>query len=95
MAVGLHGREPDTAVAHHHRRHAVPAGGREQRIPGDLTVEVRVHVDETGRHERAVGVDRLAGELVDAADLGHDAVGDRDVGGATGARRFRRRPFHP
>ena len=66
VAIGVHGREADAAVAHHDRGHAVPARGREQRIPGDLTVEVRVHVDEAGRDERAVGVERLARELVDA-----------------------------
>ena len=84
VAVGVHRREPDAAVAHHDRGHAVPARGREHRVPGDLAVEVRVHVDEAGRHERAVGIDRLARELVDATDLGDDTVGDRDVGGTPG-----------
>ncbi len=87
VPVGLHGREADAAVAHHHGRHPVPAGGREQRVPGDLAVEVGVHVDESGRHQRAVGVDLLVRELVDATDLGDDPVGDRDVGGARGLTR--------
>ena len=46
VPVGLHRREADAAVAHHDRGDAVPARRREQRVPGDLTVEVRVHVDE-------------------------------------------------
>ena len=95
VLVGLHRREADAAVAHHDRGDAVPARRREQRVPGDLAVEVRVHVDEAGRDERAVGVDRLARGAVDRADLGDDAVGDRDVGGARAARRCRRRPCRP
>ena len=51
VLVGRGGREPDTAVAHHDRGDAVPARRREQRIPGDLAVEVRVHVDEPGRDD--------------------------------------------
>ena len=84
MTVVLHGREAHAAVSHHDRRDAVPARGCEQRIPGDLTVEVRVHVDEAGRDERAVGIERLARELVDAPDLGDDAGGDRDIGRTRG-----------
>ena len=60
VLVGLRGREPDTAVAHDDGGDAVPARRREQRVPGDLAVEVRVHVDEAGRDEQAVGVDLLA-----------------------------------
>ena len=57
VPVGLHRREADAAVAHDDRGDAVPARRREQRVPGDLAVEVRVHVDEAGRDEQAVGVD--------------------------------------
>ena len=32
--------------------------GREERVPGHLAVVVRVHVDEAGRDEQPVGVDR-------------------------------------
>ena len=46
VLVGLGRREADAAVAHDDRGHAVPAARREQRVPGDLAVEVRVHVDE-------------------------------------------------
>ncbi len=54
---GPHRGEPDAAVAHHQRRHAVPARGRELRIPGDLAVVVRVHVDPAGRDEQSPRVD--------------------------------------
>ena len=82
VLVGLHRREPDAAVPHDDRGDAVPAARREQRVPGDLAVEVRVHVDEAGRDEQAVGVDDFARGTVDRADFGDDAVGDRDVGDA-------------
>ena len=84
---GAHRREADAAVAHHDGGHAVPARRREQRVPRDLAVEVRVDVDEAGRDEqRRRRRSSRARRAVDRADLGDDAVGDRDVGGA------RRRP---
>ena len=57
---GAHGRERDAAVAEHDRRDAVPARRGRVGIPRELRVEVRVDVDEAGRDERAVGVDRAA-----------------------------------
>ena len=60
VLVGPHRREADAAVAHHDRRHAVLARRREQRVPGDLAVVVRVDVDEAGRDEEPVGVDACA-----------------------------------
>ena len=87
VLVGVNRRETDAAVAHDDGGDAVPARRREHRVPGDLTVEVRVHVDEAGRDERAVGVDLLARLALDRADLGDDAVGDRDVGGAARSTR--------
>ena len=82
VLVGAHRREADAAVAHHHRGDAVPARRREQRVPGDLAVVVRVDVDEAGRDEHAVGVDRPARRRRRraVADLGDHAVVDRDVG---------------
>ncbi len=79
-AVGAHRREADAAVPEECGRHAVPARRREVRVPGGLTVEVRVHVDEPGRDERTVGIELAAGESADAADLHDDAILDRDVG---------------
>ena len=49
---GPHRREADAAVAHDDRRHAVPAGRRQDRIPGRLTVVVRVHVDPARRDDQ-------------------------------------------
>ena len=52
-----HRGEPDAAVAHHDRRHPVPARRGELVVPRGLAVVVGVDVDEAGRHEGAVGVD--------------------------------------
>ncbi len=49
--------ERDAAVAEHHARDAVPARRRRQRVPAELGVEVRVHVDEPGRDDASLGVD--------------------------------------
>ena len=49
--------EADAAVAHHHRRDAVPAGRGELVVPRRLAVVVGVDVDEPRRDEGAVGVD--------------------------------------
>ena len=89
VLVGLHRREADAAVAHHDGGHAVPARRREHRVPGDLAVEVRVHVDEAGRDEHAVGVDRLARagvlELADLGDRPSAIATSAGRGGAPGA----------
>ena len=80
VAVGRGGREADAAVAHDHGGDAVPDRRREQRVPGDLAVVVRVDVDEAGRDREAGGVELLATGLVDGADRGDAAVVDGDVG---------------
>ena len=67
VAVGGGGGEPDAAVAHDHGGDAVPDRRREQRVPGDLAVVVRVHVDEAGRDREAGGVDLFAARVVDDA----------------------------
>src|SRR5207248_6291738 len=79
VPVGLDGGEADPAVAHDDGGHTVPAARRQQRIPRHLSVEVRVHVDEAGRHERAVGIDLGTGAAVDLADVRHHTAGDRDI----------------
>ena len=81
LAARVHRREPDAAVARHDRGDAVPARRGQLRVPGRLTVVVRVHVDEAGGDEQPVGVDRPARRAVDPAHLGDAAVGDRDVAG--------------
>ena len=53
VPVGPHRREADAAVAHDHGRDAVPRRRREQRVPGDLAVVVRVHVDPARGDEQA------------------------------------------
>ena len=58
----------------------MPEGRREQRVPGDLAVEVSVDVDKARRDEQAVGVDFFAAEVVDFADGGDDAVVNGDIG---------------
>ena len=86
LAARAHRREADAAVAHDDRGDAVPARRREQRIPADLAVVVGVDVDEAGRDQQPVGVDRAPGRSAgQIADLGDDAVVDRDVGGPRGA----------
>ena len=75
------GRDADAAVAHDHRGHAVPGGGRQRAVPADLRVVVRVRVDEAGGDDQVGRVDDPAGgalrELADRRDL---SVRDRDVG---------------
>jgi hypothetical protein len=55
LAVVLaHRRDAEAAVAHHHRRHAVPRRDRQQPVPQHLRVVVRVHVDEARHTTRPV-----------------------------------------
>ena len=79
--------EPDAAVAHQERGHAVPARGGEHRVPRDLAVVVRVHVDEAGRDEEPVRVDHLACVVAHGSDLADAPAVDGDVG--TEGRRSR------
>ena len=80
VLVGMHRREPHAAVAHHDGRDPVPARRREHRVPGDLAVEVRVDVDETGGDDHAAGIDRLAGaRVLELTDLGDPVAVDRHV----------------
>ena len=44
-------RETHAAVAHDDSGRAVPGRRRDLRVPGDLAVVVRVHVDPSGSHE--------------------------------------------
>jgi hypothetical protein len=81
LAARPHWREADATVAHHHGGDAVPARRREQRVPGDLAVVVRVEVDEPGRDQQAVGVDDLLRRPVgQRADLRDAPLVDGDVG---------------
>ena len=55
---GAHRREADAAVADHHGGDAVPRRRDHALVPRGLAVVVGVDVDEAGRDEQAVGVDR-------------------------------------
>jgi hypothetical protein len=80
----VHGREGDAAVADDDRGHPVPARGRRDRVPGQLGVEVGVHVDEARGHEAAVGGDLAPAPPGHLAHRDDGAVGDPDVGRARG-----------
>ena len=90
IAVGQHlglpgpdRREGHPAVAHHDRRHAVPARGRHQRVPPDLRIEMGVDVDEPRCHEEALGIDDPPGtQPVHLADRDDPVAVDRDIGSA-------------
>src|SRR5262249_51493177 len=78
----------DAAVAEHHRGDAVPARGREQRVPHGLAVVVGVHVDPPGRHQETVSVDLappgplLAPDPDDARPRDGYVSGERRLAGA-------------
>ena len=78
---GLTGRKGDAAVAHHHAGDAVVTTTRTDRVPGKLGVEVGMDVDETGRHQLALGVDVDSGAADDArGHRNHSIAGDSDIG---------------
>ena len=68
--------ETDTAVPHHDRGHAVPAGWSEIGIPRGLGVVVRVHVDPPGGDDQPVGIDLACPVGGDGARWpdGHDVI---------------------
>src|SRR5207244_6947925 len=83
---GAAGRDRVAAVPGHDRRDAVVAGGRRERLEGELRVVVRVDVDDARHDDEAVGVDGSPGAR-EAADVGDEAVADADVGAAHGEAR--------
>src|ERR1019366_4395163 len=68
------------AVAHHRRGHAVPAGTGAGGVPEDLGIHVGVAVDEAGGDHMPVGIDLVAGPLVDPPDEADAAVDDAHIG---------------
>jgi hypothetical protein len=56
-----HRREAEAAVPDHHRRHPVPAGERQVRIPEQLRIVVRVEIDEAGRDDHPARVEHPGG----------------------------------
>jgi hypothetical protein len=83
------GCEADAAVAHDHRGDPVPTRGCQPRVPRGLRVVVRVHIDEAGSHQQAVGVDGPARCRPGAGRLDrHDPVAvDADIGRRRGSSR--------
>ena len=75
----LHRGEADTAIAKYHRGDAVPARGRNERIPHGLAVVMGVNVDPAGRDQKPRRLDlALTGPLL-AADSGDTATVDRHI----------------
>ena len=83
VSIGGGGSEPDPAVAHHHRGHAVPSRRRDVGIPCGLGVVVRMDVDESGREQQAVGVDDHPAAAGDRADVDDAVAVDCYVGMAS------------
>jgi hypothetical protein len=79
--LGTDRREAEAAVADHHRRHAVPPGERQVRVPEELCVVVRMEVDEARRDDHAARVEdapRVGG--LQTSDRRDPAAADGDVG---------------
>ena len=83
-----HGREPHPAIAHHHGGHAVPARGRDIRIPSHLAVVMGMDVDPAGSRQQAVSVEfapsgaRLGAQFGDNAAINCDIAVARRCSGA-------------
>ena len=69
----------DAAVAHDDRRDAVIGGGGKPVFPGDLTVVMRVHIDEAGGDDSPAGVQFLARGPAEVSDCGNHTALDADV----------------
>ena len=80
VVVGARGGQPERAVAEDHRRHAVVRREGAERVPGDLSVEVAMVIDEPGRDRPPVRVDGPLCRAPETANLGHLAAFDADVG---------------
>ena len=71
--------EADPAVAHHDGGYPVSGRGPQTAFPRDLSIVVRMDVDEAGRHDLPACVQRLGCASRDFADGGDAAVIDRDI----------------
>ena len=78
--VGADRSQREAAVAHHGRRHAVPARAASRGVPEHLGVHVRVPVDEPRGDRMTLGVDLLRAALGDLSHRGDAAVDDPDIG---------------
>ncbi len=77
-----HGRKPDTAVAHHDGRDAVPTGRGKRGIPGGLTVVVSVDIDEPGGEYQPIGIDGAQRRSRHRSNFGDHSPADGDVCGS-------------
>jgi hypothetical protein len=82
--LGPRGVEREPAIARQHRGDTVLHRGRRHRIPVELHVVVRVHVDEARRHDESVRVDDAPRVALHAADRRDPAILHRDVRGVPG-----------
>src|SRR5215467_3996614 len=69
----------DAAVTKYRRGHAVPAGGRKQRIPHRLPVVMCMHVDPAGRDQKAGSVDVAPRWPCFATNLRDPPANDRHI----------------
>src|SRR5439155_1031381 len=74
----------ESVVTHEDGRHPVPDRGGAELVPEGLSVVVGVRVDDAGRHEEPVGVDRRGRRATDLANLDDRAVLDGDIGAIAG-----------
>ena len=82
-----HRRETDAAISHHDSSHAMPARGRQIRIPRYLAVVMRMDIDESRSHQHSHRVDFTPRRTSLAADTRDYAIVDRDVADERGRAR--------
>ncbi|HMD63044.1 MAG TPA: hypothetical protein VKF83_03605, partial [Stellaceae bacterium] len=75
----LAGRQRKPAIAHHDTGDAMPARAAAERVPVDLRIHMRVPVDEPGRDDQPVGIDRALSGGTDAANLDDPPAPDPDI----------------
>ena len=80
-----HRREPDAAIAEQDRRHAMPGGGRQHRVPGRLPVVMRMDIDPARRDQQPLRLDDPPCRPGLVADRNDALAVDRDI-----ARKARR-----
>src|SRR5512138_822849 len=72
--------DADAAIAHDNGGNTVPRRGRNQWVPRDLRVVVRMRINKTWRKYQSIGVDLLGCRFTVAfADCSNHAVFDRNI----------------
>ena len=77
-----HRSKTHTAVSEHDRGHAMPGRRREIRVPGGLTVVMRMDIDEARRDQQSARIDFAAPAANIAADRRDEFAVDRYIGNA-------------